>query len=279
MEKVELFAEETLKDRGQMSREEYDAFLAMLRLRDSAPNSNAPDSEVFEQSRTLYNKSGFDFQGHAPMGFGWKTLWVAVRTTDIIDLTGTLASSFIVEQKQCSVDETYYSARPSAAFKNMTQDKFFLVTQPCDGTIFIQPQGGMRSVIWDGFLEARRKRHLASLALQTPCSEISKTIGDCYFFWSNRVTRNHGFMLWRQGVLARTVSTLCGEGDVTIGDALVGEVYHENYADDEWGDTPILSEYSLFETARRWKVNPNHINPVRPGEKAYCWFVDARDWQ
>lgn len=274
MEKVELFAEETLKDRGQMTREEYDAFFAMLRMRDSEP-----DSEVFKNSKALYDQSGFYFENFQPMGLGWKTLWMAVRTTDIIGLIGAIAPSFIVEQKLCGVDATYYDARPSEAFKNMTQGKFFLVTQPCDGTVFIQPRGFSRSVIWDAFLDARKKRHLTSMALQTPCREISENFGDCYLFWSQRVLGNYGFMLWRQGVLLRTVSTLCGEGDVTFGDALVGEKYHENYAEDEWGDTPILSQHSLFETARRWKVNPNHMNPVRPGEKAYGWFADARDWQ
>jgi len=273
MEKVELFVEETLRDRGQMTREEYDAFFAMLLMRD-----NEPSSEVFEKSKARYDQSGFDFDDCQPMGLGWKTLWIAVRTIDIVGLIGTLASSFIVEQKECSVEETYYDARPSDAFANMTQNRYFRVTQPCDGTVFVQPHVHGQSTIWDAFLDARKKRQTASLAIQTPCSEISKNFGDVYLFWSQRVIGNHGFILWKNGKIRRTISTSQRE-DTNYGDALVGEENYNGSLDMEWDDRPLLNEDSLFEMAGRWKVNPNYVNPIRPGERAYCWFVDARDWQ
>ena len=299
--KVELFAEETLVDRGQLTRAEEEAFDAMLRYKDaqetlkeiaidsSRSKANKDSKETFahyqelydknkehcDKNKELYYKSGFDFDDCIPMGLGWKTNWFGVKTTDIVSLIGTLSPSYIVEQHVCE-DEEYFDAKPSEQFFNITQGNYFIVTQACNGTVFLKPNGSRADSLRDACYEGKSNYTKIIKALTYPCASISETVGEVYLFWGPRSYGNAGFILWQNGSLRRAVSTSQWYDYMTYGSELEGEEVYERT--DKNGNIEYRGLYqnSIIQMANNWKLNSNRISPLRPGEKAYCWFVDAR---
>jgi len=276
-EEKELFAQETLRDRGQMTRDEYEAFFAMLRYKDAAnlleryPKEKS-NLKVYTESKSIYDQSGYDFEACKPMGFGWKTYWFAVKSTDIFGLIGALCPSYLVEQHTCWGEDTYYYAQPTEHFQNTTQHNYFVITQPCNGMIFVKPNGPVARGIWDKCMAKNSNYHSVSEAIPYPCSFISEQIGDIYFFWTQRVVGTNGFILWNKGGIQRAVSTWGLNNFVAYGRELEDEEYFET---DEGN---YVNEQSLYQMAHKWGANHNRIKPLGLNEQAYCWFLDASQY-
>lgn len=277
---AEFLTQETLRDRGQLTRAEYETFFAMCRFElVTSLHENLEDAfadDVYRKSKLIYDESGFDFEGHTAIGFGWKTFWFAIRSTDLIGLINLLSPSFGVEQHRLRKEYAHH-ALPSDDFRQRVDNQYFTLTQVCNGTIFVRVSGKKADDLWDVCEGPLGHYHEVINQNPIPCAAISKELGDTYFFWTQRVIGNNGFILWRDGQVKRAASTVQLEAFKSKGKELDGEETWRA-SDGSGNDMHIITEWELFQMAHKWHVNPNRMPLMRPNEKVYCWFVDARQW-
>lgn len=263
---ADFFAPETLIDRGQLNAAEYEALGAYGELKqfDRSPLYKEKHPEQFKECKSIYEESGFNFDRWVPLNLGWKTQWLAVKTTNVLELIYRLTTRHMIEQKEEP------ASTPSSHFIEMTKDKYLYVMQPCNGIVFIQSQL-LRSLI----SKNRGAVHYKDVLEGLPHSwgDISEDFGEVFLFWSQRNIMDHGFICWRNGGVVRAVSSSQNDDYAAYGAEIDGETYGE-HLDMNGLPRKYLYQDHIFYMADKCGANNNRIMPLRPGEKAYCWFVD-----
>ena len=265
------FPPESLKDRGQLSQAEYEAWMHHLYIKgeddtaQSYPMSNWDSGRIenYKRRKSEYEDSGFNFEEHKPLGFGWKGVWLAVKSSDVIGIINELSAKYLIEKRRWD-DNTemlpsVYGASGNRAFK---------VTPPCDGVIFIKPLGQIKlnDLYHQG---AGREFSRIFDAIEHPWASISKEFGDVYFLLFNRVHGSTCFVKWKDGKVVRAVNSVSSGYFYETGTPLAGESRTNSIGMD------LMTTDDLYSASAIWNVNSNYIRPLRPGEEASCWYIDA----
>lgn len=188
----------------------------------------------------------FDATPDKPVGFGIKTLWLAVRSSDSAAVASSLGLEEVVPCNWSSGYKTIYSYSENQVF----------VTPPIDGWVLAagwampDPSDPARLPVWRGLM-----------------TRLSETFGETQFFANHRVS---SYTAWSRYVNGREVR-LFARADDPIFD--LGELTPEEHdlglhffdpdsseAEEEsyWQRTDLKDpeEEDVLALAGRWSVNP-----------------------
>jgi len=270
-DQIDLFHSDTLVDRGRMTTEEFWALLEYGRLKqfEEYPSLLENNPESYQESKEKYENSGYDFTSSVSLYFGWKReVWFSVKTTDILRVIQIISPKFVVEQRLWNE----WSPCPSDEFVKMTKGNFVTVLQPCAGTIFIRIDAHeMRNQ--SGFA-----RHYQEILKELTnhitnfWTELASEFPEVSLCWKTNSNQNIGTIFWKNGKLRRVLATYHSGPAFTFGTPLDEEVLGD-HPNPEGKKNVRYWDNEFFETTYNLGISPQHIPPLFPGEKAYCWFV------
>ena len=264
------FPPESLKDRGQLSQAEYEAWMHHLYIKgeddtaQSYPMSNWDSGRIenYKRRKSEYEDSGFNFEEHKPLGFGSKTHWFAIKSSDVVGLVNALSAGFqykMVEIGCATFNPNQGYSYPG--FHRRDSNGFLTVLQPAGGMIFAQRHSAGK------ILGGSYKKCIETILC--PWTSVSEQFGDVTLFWGSGSGGN-GALAWRQGKLKRGFSS--GQ-DYKITGFGIPEDFEVSTSESSSGNF-YLSYDDIQKMSAHEKANSSYIRPLRPGEKAYYWLVD-----
>ena len=265
------FPPESLKDRRQLNEAEYQAWTHYLYIqREDEISKEYPMSswepsriENYTKRKSEYDNSGYSFEGCTPLGFGWKGVWIAIKSTDVVGVINELTTKYLIEKRNWNdaveLLPSVYGASGYRAFK---------ITPPCEGVIFVKPLGQVK--LNDLYHRGTGKEFNQIFdAVEHNWASISQDFGDVYFLLLDRVSSRTCFVKWKTGKVVRAVNSHLSGYYYEIGSPLAGENRTKFIGVDH------MTPDDLYTASALWRVNSNYIRPLQPNEKAYCWYVDA----
>jgi len=248
VEAKDLYPEESLVDKGQMSADEAKAWQAYNYISEERFADNHKKDERFLEFQSIYESSNFDFQNCRTIGELWWPNYFAVETNDIIGLVNHLTRDYIIDL--INVVDTN-----APLFQNPRQN--LVISPPCNGVIFIY---------WTDVQYSFTSPHHQNLLamLRHDWASISDKFGDVFYI--SDAKNNPGFLYWRQGKLVRAIA---GQDD------RITKYGNEIHGEDLIGFSGTEFLLSMREMAINWNVWPLNMRPFRPDETAYAWLVDG----
>lgn len=181
-----------------------------------------------------------------PIDFGYKTLWIAVNTTDKVALAKTLALKQIVP----------------ANWKSG-------IIQAQKKKLFLTPSIGEWTLITGRKLQATDSLE-SLLEIEQLLCNLSSTFGEAQFFETHRVSECHCWMKSQNGKMLRTYAYWGDTGKtIKVAGALTKPERELNLFDSNTYDTlsPIeqaqieyADEELVLRIAESWSVNPSNLS-------------------
>ena len=208
-------------------------------------NANYPDTLI---------KPLEDMKPDKPVSFGYKCVWIAVKTTDkekVATIVGVKSRS---------------TCNWSAGIEKAYEDKIF-ITPSVRGWTFI---------IGYGLPHGDNKKNIDTL--KTILNNLSKEFGEAQFFGTHRVV---SFVCWiksTNGKTSRVYSYADGENIVVEGDptevekkmnlinTLSSEAKDPKYFDKE--DLTMPDEEEVMKVANAWSIDPTKLEQLKDIEPA-----------
>lgn len=220
---------------------------------------------VYKSRQTKNPLSGIlDAEPDAPVSFGYKTCWIAVRHTNPADVFQAL-------NKHYGMQINPLAANWVSGLRAANQGDASFITPPIgDWILIVNPH--FRDISED------RTRHL----MQT----LSAQFGEAQFFGNHRVSGYGAFGLYRQGVCVRALSiadleTLLREGDVSDAEKQIIKREHEQNPDqvpyflENNNESIFGDEACIMEMAAQWSLNPQTLSDMHLAGTGLC-FGDGR---
>jgi hypothetical protein len=204
------------------------------------PLAPKPLDELFDKVDTTPDK---------PVNFGYKMLWLAIKTAD----SQAVIDSLDIENVQ--------PANWRTGFIAAYNDHAF-ISPPVNGWVFVfsleLPEPGERSAQkWSSLL-----------------SQLSRKLGEVQYFGTHRIV---GFHAWARFVngeevrafayLGESGETLANRGEITTSERELAYPYltrspdeEESEEDFEYGNCP--DEDHVLEVASKWSINPNALEQL-----------------
>ena len=268
---IELFHPDTMVDRGRMTMDQFWGLFQFNRLKqfEEYPSLRKNNPESYRDCKKKYKESGYDFTDSISLNFGWKReVWFSVKTTDILRVIQIISPKFMAEQRFWNE----WRPSPSEDFHKQVKGNYVTVLQPCMGTIFIRIEVYQMMSQW-GFAQNYQEilKELSKYATNF-WTELASEFPEVSLCWKTSSNQTIGTIFWKNGKLRRVLATYDAGPVFTFGTPLDDEVLGDHPNPEGKNNKRYLNN-EFFETTYNLGISPEHIPPLFPGEKAYCWNV------